>query len=157
MTKVKIPGALVSGLPGSRLLSASTALADARGRSHEVLWQGDHNKVTIITTVTTTFFNILARVIEDQEEKEEALVKFFCQNVHNKYSIYFFGFIGCEVLLLIFLMFVAVKMVVIMICSYRDDNSTFISGSLLIPLSLWFCSVSWFWSWCQKSLLVFKS
>merc|ERR1711994_70464 len=38
------------------------------------------------------------RVIEDQEEKEEALVKFFCQNVHNKYSIYFFGFIGCEVL-----------------------------------------------------------
>jgi len=37
------------------------------------------------------------RVIEDQEEKEEALVKFFCQNVHNKYSIYFFGFIGCEV------------------------------------------------------------
>merc|ERR1719331_2968533 len=37
-------GALVSGLPGSRLLSASTALADARGRSHEVLWQGDHNK-----------------------------------------------------------------------------------------------------------------
>ena len=38
------------------------------------------------------------RVIEDQEEKEKALVKFFCRNVHNKYSIYFFGFIGCEVL-----------------------------------------------------------
>merc|ERR1711990_761277 len=38
------------------------------------------------------------RIIEDQEEKEKALVKFFCRNVHNKYSIYFFGFIGCEVL-----------------------------------------------------------
>jgi hypothetical protein len=38
------------------------------------------------------------RVIEDEEEKEKMLVKFFCRNVHNKYSIYFFGFIGCEVL-----------------------------------------------------------
>ena len=94
---MKISGALVPCHPGSCLLSPSTALVDARGRSHEVLWQGNHNKVTVSTTITTTFLDILNRVIEDQEEKEEALVKFFCQNVHNKYSIYFFGFIGCEV------------------------------------------------------------
>ena len=104
---VVMPGALVSCDSGCRLLSPSPSLADARGWSHEVLWQGDHNKVTIV--ITTTFFNILNRVIEDQEEKEEALVKFFCQNVHNKYSIYFFGFIGCEVSLLIILTFDTVK------------------------------------------------
>ena len=39
-----------------------------------------------------------SRTIEDQEEKEKLLVKFFCKNVHNKYNIYFYGFIGCEVL-----------------------------------------------------------
>lgn len=38
------------------------------------------------------------RTIEDQEEKEQTLVKFFCKNVHNKYNIYFYGFITCEIL-----------------------------------------------------------
>jgi len=38
------------------------------------------------------------RTIEDQEEKEQSLVKFFCKNVHNKYNIYFYGFIVCEIL-----------------------------------------------------------
>jgi len=38
------------------------------------------------------------RFIEDQEEKKETLVNFFCKNIHNKYNIYFFGFISMEVL-----------------------------------------------------------
>jgi len=38
------------------------------------------------------------RFIEDQDEKKEKLVSFFCKNIHNKYNIYFAGFIGCEVL-----------------------------------------------------------
>ena len=108
-----LTGALVSRHTGCGFLPPSPSLADARGWSHEVLWQGDHDKVSIV--ITTTFFNILNRVIEDQEEKEEALVKFFCQNVHNKYSIYFFGFIACEVSLFIFLMFVTVKIMAMVI------------------------------------------
>ena len=112
---VKTSGAIVSGHLGSGVLPPPTSLADARGRSHEVLWQGDHYKVTNITTIIAIFFNILNRVIEDQEEKEEALVKFFCQNVHNKYSIYFFGFIGCEVMVLMILMFLTVKMRMIVV------------------------------------------
>jgi len=38
------------------------------------------------------------RFIDDQEEKKETLVKFFLKNIHNKFNIYFFGFIGMEVL-----------------------------------------------------------
>jgi len=38
------------------------------------------------------------RFIEDQEEKKETLVNFFCKNIHNKYNIYFFGFISMEIL-----------------------------------------------------------
>jgi len=38
------------------------------------------------------------RFIEDEEEKKEILVNFFSKNIHNKYNVYFFGFIGCELL-----------------------------------------------------------
>merc|ERR1719427_1851345 len=38
------------------------------------------------------------RFIEDQEEKKDTLVKFFSKNIYNKYNVYFFGFIGCEIL-----------------------------------------------------------
>jgi len=38
------------------------------------------------------------RFIEDQDEKREKLVQFFCRNIHNKYNIYFCGFIFCELL-----------------------------------------------------------
>jgi len=39
-----------------------------------------------------------ARFIEDQDEKREKLVQFFCRNIHNKYNIYFCGFVFCEFL-----------------------------------------------------------
>jgi len=38
------------------------------------------------------------RFIEDQEEKRDKLVTFFIKNIHNKYNIYFCGFITCEFL-----------------------------------------------------------
>jgi len=38
------------------------------------------------------------RFIEDPEEKRDKLVKFFKDNIHNKYNIYYFGFIFCEFL-----------------------------------------------------------
>jgi len=41
------------------------------------------------------------RFIEDQEEKRDRLVSFFLKNIHNKYNIYFCGFICCEVLNLV--------------------------------------------------------
>jgi len=41
------------------------------------------------------------RFIEDQEEKKDILVNFFSKNIHNKYNVYFFGFIGCEVMNLV--------------------------------------------------------
>ena len=36
------------------------------------------------------------RFIEDQEEKRDTLVAFFRKNIHNKYNIYFWGFISME-------------------------------------------------------------
>ena len=36
------------------------------------------------------------RFIEDQEEKRDTLVSFFSKNIHNKYNIYFWGFISME-------------------------------------------------------------
>jgi len=36
------------------------------------------------------------REIEDKDEKKERLVKFFSQNIKNKYNTYFFGFVFCE-------------------------------------------------------------
>ena len=36
------------------------------------------------------------RFIEDQEEKRDVLVDFFRKNVHNKYNIYFWGFLSME-------------------------------------------------------------
>jgi len=45
------------------------------------------------------------RFIEDQEEKRDKLVQFFCKNIHNKYNIYFCGFIFCEVLNLLIVIF----------------------------------------------------
>jgi len=41
------------------------------------------------------------RFIEDQDEKREKLVQFFCRNIHNKYNIYFCGFVFCELLNLV--------------------------------------------------------
>ena len=38
------------------------------------------------------------RFIDDQEEKKETLVNFFSKNIHNKYNIYFWGFISMETL-----------------------------------------------------------
>ena len=38
------------------------------------------------------------RFIEDQEEKKETLVNFFSKNIHNKYNVYFWGFITMEAL-----------------------------------------------------------
>jgi len=38
------------------------------------------------------------RFVDDQEEKKDILVKFFSKNIYNKYNVYFFGFIGCEIL-----------------------------------------------------------
>jgi len=45
------------------------------------------------------------RFIEDQEEKKERLVAFFRKNITNKYNIYFCGFIFCEVLNLLIVLF----------------------------------------------------
>ena len=39
-----------------------------------------------------------ARQIEDPEEKVDTLVTFFSENIKNKYTIYFGGFISCEIL-----------------------------------------------------------
>jgi len=39
-----------------------------------------------------------SRFVEDHDEKRERLVKYFCKNIHNKYNIYFNGFIFCEFL-----------------------------------------------------------
>merc|ERR1719471_2534267 len=36
------------------------------------------------------------RFVDDQEEKKDILVEFFRKNVHNKYNIYFWGFITME-------------------------------------------------------------
>ena len=36
------------------------------------------------------------RLIEDPEEKREKLIKFFKDNIHNKYNIYYVGFVVCE-------------------------------------------------------------
>jgi len=41
------------------------------------------------------------RLIEDPEEKREKLIKFFKDNIHNKYNIYYVGFVICEFLNLI--------------------------------------------------------
>lgn len=38
------------------------------------------------------------RLIEEPEEKRDKLVQFFSENIHNKYNIYYFGFIVCEML-----------------------------------------------------------
>lgn len=38
------------------------------------------------------------RLIEEPEEKRDKLVKFFSDNIHNKYNIYYFGFMVCEML-----------------------------------------------------------
>jgi len=38
------------------------------------------------------------RFVEDADEKKEKLVRFFYKNIHNKYNIYFGGFIFCEFL-----------------------------------------------------------
>ncbi len=38
------------------------------------------------------------RLIEEPDEKRDKLVKFFTDNIHNKYNIYYFGFIVCEML-----------------------------------------------------------
>jgi len=38
------------------------------------------------------------RNIEDADEKKSKLVRFFSQNIHNKYNIYFAGFVFCEFL-----------------------------------------------------------
>ena len=38
------------------------------------------------------------RLIEDPEEKRDKLVEFFRANIHNKYNIYYYGFIFCELL-----------------------------------------------------------
>jgi len=37
------------------------------------------------------------RLIEEPEEKKQKLVQFFSENIHNKYNIYYFGFIVCEI------------------------------------------------------------
>lgn len=38
------------------------------------------------------------RLIEEPEEKRDRLVRFFSDNIHNKYNIYYYGFIFCETL-----------------------------------------------------------
>jgi len=38
------------------------------------------------------------RDIVDQDDKRDILVKFFLQNIKNKYNVYFYGFILCEFL-----------------------------------------------------------
>jgi len=55
-----------------------------------LLWEGGLMK--FFGKGTTT------RFIEDQDEKREKLVQFFCRNIHNKYNIYFCGFMFCEFL-----------------------------------------------------------
>ena len=50
-------GPPIPGLPGNCLLPASTSLVDAWGRSHEVLWQRNHYKVTNIKTNTNINVN----------------------------------------------------------------------------------------------------
>ena len=43
-------------------------------------------------------FNTAFRLIEEPDEKRDKLVQFFTENIHNKYNIYYFGFIICEML-----------------------------------------------------------
>ncbi|XP_023322025.1 innexin inx2 isoform X1 [Eurytemora carolleeae] len=62
-----------------------------------LLWEGGLMK--FFGKGTTT------RFIEDQDEKREKLVQFFCRNIHNKYNIYFCGFIFCEFLNFIIVIF----------------------------------------------------
>ena len=66
-------------------LHAPMLLADDGGGVDEVLWQGDNYKVCCLDfkldTLSTCLFT---RFIEDQDEKREKLVQFFCRNIHNK-------------------------------------------------------------------------
>ena len=45
------------------------------------------------------------RLIEDPEEKREKLIKFFKDNIHNKYNIYYVGFVICEFFTLVVVTF----------------------------------------------------
>ena len=59
------------------------------------------------------------RFIEDPEEKRDKLVKFFKDNIHNKYNIYYFGFIVCEFL----------NFLVVLMAMYLTDR--FLNGQFL--------------------------
>ena len=94
-------GAPVPDIQRAPVLLSSTLLAQYGGRAHEVLWQGNHNKVIMMMTVMMTMMMMMMalivvvaiqlqirnhshRFIEDQEEKKERLVAFFRKNITNK-------------------------------------------------------------------------
>ena len=72
-------GAPVSAGPRFPVLPAANVLADDGGRAYEVLWEGHHHQVLGIGMPSGDF-----RFVEDQDEKRERLVKFYCRNIHNK-------------------------------------------------------------------------
>jgi len=39
-----------------------------------------------------------SRLVEDEHDKRERLVRYYTRNIHNKFNIYFFAFIFCECL-----------------------------------------------------------
>ena len=93
-------GPALLDLPGFLLLSSKIHMAQDGRWFDETFQKGDNCKVKIpvqntscvnfisvevVTTVSILLMTShISRFIEDQDEKREKLVQFFCRNIHNK-------------------------------------------------------------------------
>ena len=62
------------------------------------LVKGCLGKTSIVFKRHCKLFCDIDRVVEDKEEKQEKLMKNYCEYVHNKFNKYAFGFFFCELL-----------------------------------------------------------
>ena len=74
-------GSHLSHLSRSYVLFAALFVDDDGRRTHEILRTWNHDPS-----------------YRRSEEKRDKLVEFFSKNIHNKYNIYYYGFIFCEFL-----------------------------------------------------------
>ena len=77
-------GPSISHFPRILLLPAKVHLAQDGGRPHEAVQEGNHGQVMKAVLISIVLTNWVSRFIEDQDEKREKLVQFFCRNIHNK-------------------------------------------------------------------------
>ena len=77
-------GSTLSHIHGFPVLSTENVLVEYWGRSDEISVQRHNNKV--IEKIFQILFLLLNpfRNIEDSDEKQFKLVRFFSQNIHNK-------------------------------------------------------------------------